>query len=83
MNPYSVDFWKPMTDSLYRNDDLEKKSALNQMVHRTMDRSGRDRFVASGTENAINLSPSAIKLTTRPKITAAMRPMMVKAQTSP
>ena len=61
MNPYSVDFWKPMTDSLYRNDDLEKKSALNQMVHRTMDRSGRDRFVASGTENGINLSPSTIK----------------------
>lgn len=61
MNPYSVDFWKPMTDSLYRNDDLEKKSALNQMVHRTMDRSGRDRFVASGTENGIDLSPSTIK----------------------
>jgi hypothetical protein len=47
MNPYSVDFWKPMTDSLYRNDDLEKKSALNQMVHRTMDRTGRDRNMAS------------------------------------
>ena len=61
MNPYSVDFWKPMTDSLYRNPELEKKSALNQMVHRTMDRSGRDRFVASGTENGINLSPSTIK----------------------
>jgi hypothetical protein len=54
MNPYSVDFWKPMTDSLYRNDDLEKKSALNQMVHRTMDRSGRDR-------DQRNMASSAIK----------------------
>lgn len=61
MNPYSVDFWKPMTDSLYRNDDLEKKSGLNQMVHRTMDRSGRDKFINSYKERGIDLSPSSIK----------------------
>ena len=61
MNPYSVDFWKPMTDSLYRNDDLEKKSGLNQMVHRTMDRSGRDKFINAYEENGIDLSPSSIK----------------------
>ena len=58
MNPYSVDFWKPMTDRLYRNDDLEKKSALNQMVHRTMDRTGRGEF----TDGNSGIAPSAIKL---------------------
>lgn len=60
MNPYSVDFWKPMTDRLYRNPELEKKSALNQMVHRTMDRTGRDQFIDQNDPNS-GMAPSAIK----------------------